>query len=207
MILQTVERGGYLGIALLMALENIFPPIPSELIMGLGGVMVARGVMEFWPLLLVGTIGTTAGNYVWFWLGNRFGYRRLEPFIERWGRWLTLDWEHIEQASRFFRRHGHWVVFVLRFSPFFRTMISLPAGLLHMPLGKFLIFTFLGSAIWNVLLILGGQWLAPYIAEYEGAMTWVILGTVILAVIGYLWRVFTWKPRPRAAKEEKAARP
>jgi len=207
LILQTVQRGGYLGIALLMALENIFPPIPSELIMGLGGVMVARGVMSFWPLLLVGTIGTTAGNYVWFWLGSRFGYHRLEPFIERWGRWLTLDWEHVEQASRFFRRHGHWVVFFLRFSPFFRTMISLPAGLLHMPVGKFLIFTFLGSAIWNAVLILGGQWLAPVIEKYEGVMTWVILGTIALAIIGYLWRVFTWKPRARRALEEEAPQP
>jgi len=197
LILQAIERGGYLGIALLMALENIFPPIPSELIMGLGGIMIARGVMEFWPLLIVGTIGTTAGNYVWFWVGHRFGYRRLEPFIARWGRWLTLDWEDVETASRFFHRYGQWVVFFLRFSPFLRTMISLPAGLLQMPLGRFLIFTFLGSAIWNALLILGGQWLAPYIQEYESAMPWVVAGTIGLALVGYVWRVMTWKPRDR----------
>lgn len=201
LILDAIEQGGYLGIALLMVLENIFPPIPSELIMGLGGIMVARGTMDFWPLLVIGTLGTTAGNYVWFWAGNRFGYRRLAPFIERWGRWLTLDWEHIEQASRFFKRHGQWVVFVLRFSPFLRTMISLPAGLMHMPVGKFLIFTFLGSAIWNALLILGGAWLAPYIEQYEGAMTWIILGTVALAVVGYVWRVITWTPRDRRGSE------
>jgi len=201
LILDAIEQGGYFGIALLMALENIFPPIPSELIMGLGGVMVARGVMEFWPLLLVGTIGTTAGNYVWFWLGNRFGYQRLEPFVARWGRWLTLDWEHVEQASRFFKKYGQWVVFALRFSPFLRTMISLPAGLVHMSLWRFLLFTFLGSAIWNALLILGGRWLAPYIEQYEGAMTWVILGTLALALVGYLWRVITWKPRDSRESE------
>jgi membrane protein DedA with SNARE-associated domain len=197
MILDTIERGGYLGIALLMALENVFPPLPSEVIMGVAGIMVARGVMDFWPLLVVATLGTTVGNYVWFWIGNRFGYQRLEPFVHRWGRWLTLEWEDIERASRFFHSYGHWVVFFLRFSPFLRTMISLPAGLMHMPIGKFLIFTFLGSAIWNALLILGGRWLAPYVEQYEGAMTWVILGSVVLAIVAYLWRVVTWKPRER----------
>jgi membrane protein DedA with SNARE-associated domain len=200
LILDTIQRGGYLAIALLMALENIFPPIPSELIMGLGGIMVARGAMEFWPLLIVGTLGTTVGNYVWFWVGHRFGYHRLEPFIARWGRWLTLDWENVEQASRFFQRHGQWVVFFLRFSPFLRTMISLPAGLMQMPLGRFLIFTFLGSAIWNALLILGGQWLAPYVEQYESAMTWIIAASVVLALAAYLWRVVTWKPRDRPSE-------
>ncbi len=195
LILDIVERGGYLGIALLMALENIFPPIPSELIMGLGGVLVARGAMDFWPLLLVGTLGTTVGNYVWFWIGNRYGYERLEPLVERWGRWLTLDWEHVEQASRFFQRYGQWLVFALRFSPFLRTMISLPAGLMHMSVWRFLIFTFLGSAIWNTLLILGAAWLARYIEQYEGLMGWIIVGSIVLFVIGYIWRVITWSPR------------
>jgi len=194
-IIEIVERGGDLGIALLMALENVIPPIPSELIMGLGGILVARGAMEFWPLLVVGTLGTTAGNYVWFWIGHSFGYNRLHPLIDRWGRWLTLEWEDIERASSFFRRYGHWVVFALRFSPFLRTMISLPAGLMRMPVGKFLIFTFAGSAIWNAILILGGRYLAAYIERYEGAMTWVIVGSVALGVLVYLYRVLTWKPR------------
>jgi len=200
LIFDVVEWGGYLGIALLMAIENIFPPIPSELIMGLGGVLVARGTMEFWPLLLVGTLGTTAGNYVWFWVGNRFGYQRLAPFIARWGRWLTLDWEHVEKASRFFQRYGQWVVFALRFSPFLRTMISLPAGLMHMSLWPFLIFTFLGSAIWNALLILGGAWLAPYIEQYEGVMSWIIVGSVALTFVAYLYRVATWVPRDQRGR-------
>ena len=73
-IIQAIERGGYVGIALLMAIENIFPPIPSEVIMGIGGLAVARGTMEFWPLLLAGTLGSTAGNYVWFWAGDKWGY-------------------------------------------------------------------------------------------------------------------------------------
>src|SRR5690606_838602 len=113
-IIEFIARGGYIGIALLMALENVFPPIPSEVIMGIGGMLVARGEMEFWPLMLAGTVGSTAGNYFWFWLGDKWGYERMKPFVDRWGRWLTVDWEHVERGSEFFRRHGQWVVLVLR---------------------------------------------------------------------------------------------
>lgn len=193
-IIRLIEQGGYWGIFLLMVLENVFPPVPSELIMGVGGIAVARGSMSFWPLLLVGTVGTTLGNYAWFLLGDRFGYVRLRPFVGRWGRWLTMEWEDIERASAFFRRHGQWVVFALRFSPFLRTMISLPAGLAHMSHWRFLAFTFAGAAVWNTLLIHGGQLVARFAGLQE------VLGDVIVAmtvaVIGwYLWRVATWKRR------------
>lgn len=196
-ILSTIEQGGYWGIAFLMVIENVFPPIPSELIMGLGGVAVARGTMEFWPLLLAGTVGSTLGNYAWFWVGDSWGYRRLEPLVARWGRWLTVDWEHIEQATGFFRRHGQWVVFFLRFSPFLRTMISLPAGLAHMNVWRFLAFTFAGSAVWNVILITAGQWLAYYLDRYEHWLDWTILAGLAVTVGAYLYRLATWKPRER----------
>jgi len=194
-IIAAIEYGGYIGIALLMVIENVFPPIPSELIMGLGGMAMARGTMSFWPLLLAGTLGSTLGNYAWFWVGDRWGYRRLQPLADRWGRWLTLEWEDIEKATGFFRRHGHWVVFALRFSPLLRTMISLPAGLAHMPPWKFLAYTFAGAAVWNTALILGGGWLAGAFAEAQEWLDWFVIGTGALAVLGYLWRVATWKPR------------
>ena len=130
-ILSLIEAGGYWGIFALMVIENVFPPIPSEVIMGLGGMAVARGTMSFWPLLLVGTVGSTLGNYAWFLVGDRLGYRRLQPIVTRWGRWLTLEWRDVERATAFFQRHGQWIVFALRFSPLLRTMISLPAGPVH----------------------------------------------------------------------------
>ncbi len=194
-IIRLIEQGGYLGIALLMAIENIFPPIPSEVIMGVGGIAVARGTMEFWPLLAAGTIGSTVGNYAWFLAGDRLGYQRLRPLVERWGRWLTMEWEDIENATRFFQRHGQWIVFALRMSPFLRTMISLPAGLSHMKHWKFLTFTFVGAGLWNAALILGGQWLADYLADMQHWLGPVILGIVVFAVLAYIWRVMTWKPR------------
>lgn len=194
-IVQFIEDGGYWGIFFLMALENIFPPIPSEVIMGAAGIAVARGTMTFWPLLITGTAGTVLGNYVWFLLGDRFGYERLRPFIERWGRWLTLQWTDIEKATAFFRRHGHWVVFALRFSPFLRTIISLPAGLAHMPLWKFLLFTTAGAAVWNVLLIKGGEWLGSNLEQARVWIEWLTIATIVISVVGYLYRVMTWKPK------------
>jgi membrane protein DedA with SNARE-associated domain len=196
-IIGLIAGGGYWGIAFLMALENVFPPIPSEVIMGVGGIAVAQGRMEFWPLLIAGTVGSTLGNYAWFLLGYRLGYQRLRPFIERWGRWLTMDWRSVEATVRFFRRHGQWVVFVLRFSPFLRTMISLPAGLTHMSHGRFLIFTFAGAAIWNALLIGAGHLLgANFQEEVERYTGPAVLVTAAVVIAAYVWRVARWKPRP-----------
>ncbi|WP_305096052.1 DedA family protein [Croceibacterium aestuarii] len=195
LIIQAIAQGGYLGIFLLMALENVIPPIPSEVIMGLGGVLVARGQMEFWTLLVVGTAGATVGNYFWFWIGNKWGYQRLGEFIERHGRWFTVDFEDVEKAARFFQRHGQWVVFALRFSPFLRTIVSLPAGLSHMSLWRFLVFTFAGSAIWNAVLIEGGRRLAPLITKYEGYANWFVIALIVAMAAWYIYRVATWKPR------------
>ena len=196
-ILDTIARGGYWGIAFLMAIENIFPPIPSELIMGLGGINVANGRMEFWPLLIAGSIGSTAGNYVWYQIGRSYGYERLKPFIDRWGRWLTLDWEDVEHMIGFFRRHGHWVVFALRFSPLLRTMISLPAGLAHMGRIRFLIYTIAGTTIWNIMLIGAGYYLGSRFDELERYTGPVAVGTAAIIIGVYLWRVATWRPRKR----------
>ena len=118
----------------------------------------------------------------------------MRPFVRRWGRWLTLEWRDIEKATAFFRSHGQWIVFALRFSPLLRTMISLPAGLSHMGHGKFLLFTFAGAAVWNALLIKGGRWLAEYSEQVDKWAGPVVLGFVLLAVAAYAWRVATWKP-------------
>ena len=121
-------------------------------------------------------------------------YERAQPFVRRWGRWLTLEWRDVERAADFFRRHGEWIVFALRFSPLLRTMVSLPAGLAHMKHWKFLVFTFAGAAVWNALLIKGGHLLADYsdlVNRWAGP---VVLGFLALAVGGYIWRVVTWKP-------------
>lgn len=201
LIIDLIERGGYLGIFLLMVLENVIPPVPSEVIMGVAGVLVQRGAMDFWPLLIIGTAGTVVGNYAWYWLGDSVGYRRLEPFVDRWGRWLTVDWEHIAKAQVFFAQRGHWVVFFLRFSPFLRTIISLPAGLAHMPKWKFLSFTFAGSLVWNAMLIKGGEWLGHWLADSQDLLAWIIIGMVVATLVGYVWRLLTWTPRAQRGED------
>lgn len=143
------------------------------------------------------TLGTVAGNYCWFWVGQRLGYERTRPFIDRWGRWLTIEWEDVELASEFFRKHGHWVVLVLRATPFMRTMISLPAGLAHMNLWKFLIFTAIGAAAWNALLIAGTHWLASNFENQENVVSWILIGILVIGALGYAWRLAVWKPRSK----------
>ena len=194
LIVAIVERLGLAGIALLMALENVFPPMPSEAIMGSAALAIERGSMQYWPVMIVATFGTLVGNYAWFYIGDRWGYERLGPFVDRWGRWLTLEWEDVERATVFFERYGHWVVFFLRAAPFMRTMISLPAGLAHMNKLKFCVFTAAGAALWNAILIGGMQWLSRTFDD-SGFVSWVVIATLVLAVIAYVWRLATWKPR------------
>ena len=198
-VIRLIESGGYWGVALLMALENIFPPIPTELIMGVGGIAVARGKMDLAPLLVAGTVGATLGNYVLFLIADRLGYERLKPFVERWGRWLTMDWCDVQGASRFFRKHGGAVVFFLRFIPMFRTVVSIPAGLSHMSHLRFLLYTAAGAAIWNLILILLGRWAGRAFEEAEKWLGWATIVVAAATLVYYLYRVITWKPVQRSA--------
>lgn len=195
LILRIITSGGYVGIAFLMALENVIPPVPSEVIMGFGGIAVSHGHMNFTALIVAGTIGSTLGNYGWYLVGAKFGYARLKPFVDRWGRWLTIDWHDVEAINAFFQRHGGKIVFFVRFFPTFRTMVSLPAGMTRMPQGRFLVFTAGGAAIWNTILAGAGYVLGTRFGELERYVGPVGVATVALVAIWYLWRVFTWKPR------------
>jgi membrane protein DedA with SNARE-associated domain len=194
-ILNLIAWGGYLGIFLLMALENIVPPVPSEVIMGLGGMAVARGDMALVPLVAWGTAGSVAGNYFWYWLGRSIGYERLRPFVERHGRWLTMEWRDVERLHDFFLRHGQWVVFVFRFMPTFRTVISLPAGMTRMPLWKFLVWTAAGSVIWNAVLAYAGIAFGAHFRALDRYVGPLAIAIFVVIILGYLWRVLTWKPK------------
>lgn len=194
-ILNLIAWGGYVGIFILMTLENVFPPIPSEVIMGFGGMAVARGDMEMVPLLIVATAGTTFGNIFWYGVGRWIGIARLKPFVDRHGRWLTLTWDEVEQLNRFFNRHGLWVVFFFRFLPTFRTMISLPAGMAKMGMPRFLLATFVGSAIWNAVLAYAGLLLGSRFEELQVYVGPVAIVTTAAVVLVWAYRVVTWKRR------------
>src|SRR5919107_5023667 len=111
-IVSWVESGGYVAIALLMLLENVFPPIPSELIMPLAGFSAAKGTLSFTGVVLAGTIGSLAGAYFWFLIGRWIGPKRLKRFAARHGRWLTMDPDELDQARAFFSRYQGLALFL-----------------------------------------------------------------------------------------------
>lgn len=193
-LLELLDKGGYLGIFFLMMAENVFPPIPSEVIMGGAGVLVAKGEMTFWTVWVVATFGTVVGNLFWYWIGVRWSEEQLKRIIDRWGRWLTFEWDEFTKARNIFRKYGDGIVFVLRFSPILRTIVSLPAGLAHMKLWRFCLFTFLGSGIWNAVLIFGGRAAAPLVERFEKLAGYGVVAFVLAGVAFYVYRVVTWKP-------------
>ncbi|MES2989065.1 MAG: DedA family protein [Pseudomonadota bacterium] len=185
---------GYFGIFLLMVLENVIPPVPSEVIMSVAGIAASQGRFDFTLLVLVGTFGCIIGNLFWFEIGRRFGYERLRPFVNRWGRWLTLEWRDIEKMHDFFLKYGGITVFIFRFMPIGRTVISIPAGLMRMPFWTFVIYTTLGSLVWNLVLVGVGFWLGTNFDAIEHWIAPIVSGIIVVLVAAYLWRVSTWKP-------------
>ena len=155
------------------------------------------GKMNFAFLVAAGTLGCAVGNLFWWEIGRRYGYERLKPMVDRWGRWLTMDWEDVERLRSFFDRWGGATVFVFRFMPIGRTVISIPAGLLHMPFWRFVAYTTAGSLVWNTILVGVGFWLGT---NFETIDHWIAPGVtaiIVLALLAYVWRIATWKPRAR----------
>ncbi|HMP46799.1 MAG TPA: DedA family protein, partial [Sphingopyxis sp.] len=181
---------------ILMFIENIFPPIPSEVIMTVAGTEVAKGRFDYWTLVGVAVAGTTLGNWVWYWIGRWFGYERLKPLVDRHGRWLTLDWDEVETMHDWFVRYGSGIVFFCRFLPIARTMISLPAGMVGMGQIRFLIWTAAGSTIW-ISALAGAGWFAGQFAAVEEIIGLVALVAIGAIVLLYVYRVATWKPKAR----------
>ncbi|PXW75189.1 membrane protein DedA with SNARE-associated domain [Blastomonas natatoria] len=194
LVLSLVARGGYWGVALLMALENVFPPIPSELIMGLAGIEAGKGNLNLWAVLLAGTVGSVAGNYVWYWVGRKVGLERLDHFVDRWGRWLTLDRKEVEKFNRLFHRHGASTIFFARMVPTIRTLISLPAGIFQMSRRKFLLWTFAGAGVWNIIFAGIGFQLGARVEEIDAWTGPISTGVIVIIVVFYVLRVIVWRP-------------
>jgi membrane protein DedA with SNARE-associated domain len=194
LVFRLIEWGGYFGVALLMFLETVFPPIPSEVIMPLAGVIASRGEMSLPLVIACGTAGAMLGNILWYVVAKLIGYERFEPLVRRFGRWLTLDWTEVERVHKLFDRHGATIVFLGRMLPTVRSLVSIPAGLLRMTFWPFVLWSTIGTAVWTAGLTLAGWFLGNRFERIE-----TVLGPLSLAVIGaivlwYIWRVFTWKP-------------
>lgn len=187
-IVEVVGRLGYAGIFLLTLLENVFPPIPSEVIMPLAGFHTAKGELTFWGVTAAGSFGSLLGTLGWYWAGHRMGEEQLRRLIARHGRWLALEEHDVDQVKAWFQRHGTAAVFVCRLMPGLRTLISLPAGFQAMGMWQFLLPSAAGTILWTTALTYAGHLLGNRYAEVEGYLgiaSWAAIG--IIAVL-YVYR-------------------
>ena len=187
---DVIQSFGYAGVAFLMLAENLFPPIPSEVILPLTGFLVEQGGLTFLPALLVATGGSLAGALVLYALG-RWGGRRL---ILRYGKVLRVKEADLDRADGWFDSYGGAVVLFGRIVPGVRSLVSIPAGLSEMPLGRFVLLTALGSGVWNSLLIgtgwlLGENW--SQVAGVVGSISdvvWALLAVAAFVLVVWWWR-------------------
>lgn len=188
-----VNTMGVVGIALLMFLENVFPPIPSELIMPLAGYTAAQGKANIVLVIVAGAVGSMAGAFFWFGIGYWVGEERLKRFADSHGRWITLSCADIAKVDDWFDKHGHKAVLVGRVIPTVRTLISVPAGLSEMSWGRFLIYSGIGTVVWTTGLALLGYTLG---SQYRNVSAWldsISLGILALIVAYYIYRVVTFR--------------
>lgn len=185
-----VRTLGYAGVAVLTFLENVFPPIPSELVIPLAGYVAAQGGLSVWGVVAAGSTGSLAGALLWYEIGRRLGKRRVRLWVDAYGKWLTLSARDVDRAEDWFKRRGAAAVFIGRLVPGVRTLISLPAGFARMPLGLFLFYSAAGTAIWTAALAYAGVVLKEQFAlvgDYIGVFTNIVLvGLGVLLVRRYV---------------------
>lgn len=158
-----MEEYGYIGIALIIALENVFPPIPSEIVLPFGGFMTTNSSLTVIGVIIAATIGSVAGAVILYGIGRALDVARLEKIIDRWGHILRIKKEDVHRAEAWFDKYGYWTVLFCRMIPLVRSLISIPAGMSNMKFGLFLLFTTIGTVIWNTVLVtvgaaLGENW-------------------------------------------------
>ena len=203
-ITDFVTQSGYLGIALLMFAENIFPPIPSELIMPLAGFSAAEGDLSLIGVLIAGTIGSLLGALPWYYAGYYFKLDRLKRLADRHGRWLTMTSDDVDTASSWFRRYGASAVFFGRLIPTVRTLISVPAGINRMGMVRFLAWSALGTVLWTAFLTLAGYVLQFQYDLVAGWLDPVTQAVVAFLILGYVYRVVTFGRRQKKQRERRA---
>jgi len=188
-----MEQFGYFGVAFLIMIENLFPPIPSEVILTFGGFMTTTTELNIPLMIVAATIGAVVGAAILYGLGTLLDVERLDKIVDKYGNILRITHADIHKADSWFDRYGFWTVFFCRFVPLIRSLISLPAGMANMNFGLFLLFTTVGTVIWNTVLIylgaaVGSQWetIVHYMDIYSN-IAYVILGIIGIAVI--IWYI------------------
>lgn len=187
-----VASGGLGGVFLLMVAENLFPPIPSEVIMPLAGFAAAQGTLSLTGVILAGVAGSVTGNAVWFEVARAFGAERMRRLVDRFGRWAGLGREEVLKAEVALRRNGPAAVFLARMMPGIRTAISIPAGLVELPRSVFYLWTTLGTTIWTAGLAVGGYLLEEHfatVADWAGPIGFGIMAVVLVGIVLHILRI------------------
>ncbi len=211
-IVQIINQFGYIGIALLIAIENIFPPIPSEVILTFGGFLTTYTSMNVWMVVLFSTIGSVLGALVLYGFGRVLNAERLERWLDgRLGQILHLKAQDIFKAQSWFDKKGKLTVFFCRFIPIVRSLISIPAGMAKMNIGIFLFLTTLGTSIWNLVLVqlgafAGDSWerITVYMDVYS-KIALVVLGVIFLICAAIFYKKRITKKNTASSNDEKSA--
>jgi membrane protein DedA with SNARE-associated domain len=190
-VTSVIETLGYPGLTVLVALENIFPPIPSELILPLAGFLTGQNRFSF-PLVLVATtLGSLLGALLLYGIGMAAGQRGVRRLFERYGHLALLTPDDLARAERWFDRYGPVAVFVGRLIPVVRSLVSIPAGYRRMPIGQFLLLTGFGSVLWNGALvtlgwILGENW--HQVEDYVGWLQYLVVAALVFLILRFVWK-------------------
>ncbi|MFC9800158.1 DedA family protein [Streptomyces bacillaris] len=196
-----VETFGGPGAGFAIALENLFPPLPSEIILPLTGFAVAQGVLSLVSALFWTTLGSVVGAVALYGLGAVFGRERMHAL---WAKLPLVKASDLVRTEEWFARHGTKAVLLGRMVPVFRSLISVPAGVERMPLPVFVALTTAGSLVWNTMLVLAGYWLGDswdVVGTYVGIMSKVVLGAAVLAVTWYVVTRLRGRKRSRRGEE------
>lgn len=192
-IINIMEQYGYIGIFFLITIENIFPPIPSEIILTFGGFMTTQSNLEITGVIVASTLGSLVGAIILYGIGRLVNIYKIETIVGKWGYLLRLKKGDIHKANDWFMSHGVAAVFFCRFVPLIRSLISLPAGMARMPLGLFLFLTTLGTMTWNVVLVkigaaVGDSWekIVHYLDVYSDIVSGILVVLFVLLMIRFI---------------------
>lgn len=188
-ITSLLARGGYFAFGWLMFLETVFPPIPSEVLVPLGGFLAAEGTFNLIAVIVIGTVCSSLGAFLWYRIGWRLGEKRIRKLAAKYGRWMAITPRDVDRTGQWFRKRGLWAVFLARMLPGPRTMISVPAGMARMRFLPFALATLAGTGIWISFLAITGYVLQSQyerVTQYLDPILWVMIA---LALGWYVWRV------------------
>ena len=205
---SVISTTGYPGLLLVMFLENVFPPIPSEVILPLAGSLAAQGRFSLLGITAIGALGSVLGAFVFYAVGRLLGETRSREVLRRYGRWLLLSEEDFDKALSWFNRHGESVIFFGRMVPVVRSLVSVPAGIAQMRLGRFAAYTAVGTALWSFVLALAGYLLGhswPVVSDWIDRYEKVVLALVVICVAAFFAKRIWARRRAKSSSAQTAA--